>query len=132
MEKAGTQAVEPRIRAGKPGTLAVEQWLWMVNPWARAVQSNFGRAARSGCNGGASGEMGKPVVEPGSPVVEQGAQPMKTGARAIDQGVRWLKIGSQAGKLRTPAVESGPQTVVLAASGAQAVESVALTVNRTS
>ena len=38
VQKAGTQAVELRIRAGKPEALAVKQWPWMVRPVARALQ----------------------------------------------------------------------------------------------
>ena len=57
---------------------------------------------------------------------------MKPEARAMDQGVRWLKIGTREGKPRTRVVESGAWTVALTASGSQAVESVTLTVNRTS
>ena len=57
---------------------------------------------------------------------------MKPGARAVDHGVWWLKIGTRAGKPRIQAVESGARTVALVASGAQAVESATLTVNRTS
>ena len=50
----------------------------------------------------------------------------------MDQDVRWLKIGTLADKPRTQAVEYWIKTVALAASGAQAVESATLTVNRTS
>ena len=57
---------------------------------------------------------------------------MKPGAWTTDQDVWWFKIGNQASKPRTQAVEQGIQTVALAASGAQAVKSVTLTVNRTS
>ena len=42
MKVAGTQAVEPRIRAGKPETLVVEQWPKIVRPWTRAVQPGIG------------------------------------------------------------------------------------------
>ena len=78
MEKAETQAVGPRILAGRPEALAVEQWPWMVRPWTRVVKPGFWtgknwdimselRAARSsgGCNGDASGGMRKPLVEAG-------------------------------------------------------------------
>ena len=41
MEKAETLVVEPRIRAGKPEALTVEQWPWMVGLWTRAVQPGF-------------------------------------------------------------------------------------------
>ena len=34
-------AVEQRIRAGKPEALAVDQWPWMVGPWTRSVQPGF-------------------------------------------------------------------------------------------
>ena len=42
VEKAKMQAVEPRIRAGKPEVLAVEHWPWMVRPWIRTVQPGLG------------------------------------------------------------------------------------------
>ena len=75
MEKAETQAVEPRIRAGKPEALAVEHWPWMVRPWIRAVQPGFwtgspelGRMQwRSERNDGeAGGGTESSVVEPGA------------------------------------------------------------------
>ena len=49
-------------------------------------------------------------------------------ARTMDQDARWLKIGTQAGKPRTQAVEYGTQMVDLAVSGAQAVGSVTMMV----
>ena len=42
VEKAETQAVDPRIRAGKLEALTVEQWPWMVGQWTRAMQPGFG------------------------------------------------------------------------------------------
>ena len=57
---------------------------------------------------------------------------MRQGAQTMDQDVRWFKIGTRAGKTRTETVEYGTRTADLAASRAQAVKSVTLTVNRAS
>ena len=64
--------MEPRIREGKPESLAVEQWPWMVGQLTR----DFGQAARSsgGYNGDASGGMGDASGGMGKPAVEPGVQ----------------------------------------------------------